>query len=191
MGQSGQFQAQPGLESPPSATHVKLLTILKVLPLVTWSFISLTKSNWFHSASFTAKYNLKNLLGLAPARNICASTLGNLPKITVNAGFRFPKGVAFLCPLSLSIPASHWHRGRNIYSSPVLLRRAKIDTWHKCLDVSLRPGPEQQTNLPLEVSKPRSGLLYHYLITHYDSGILTFLICIHAHDLYMLLFSWL
>lgn len=102
-----------------------------------------------------------------------------------------PKGVAFLCPLSLSIPASHWHRGRNIYSGPVLLRRAKIDTWHKRLDVSFRPGPEQQTNLPLKVSKPRSGLLYHYLITHYDCGILAFLICIHAHDLYMLLFSWL
>lgn len=91
MIQSGQFQAQPGLESAPTATHVKLLMILKVLPLVAWSFISLTKSNWFHSAPLTAKYNLKNLLGLAPARNICASTLGNLPKITGNAGFAFQR----------------------------------------------------------------------------------------------------
>lgn len=77
-----------------------------------------------------------------------------------------PKGMASLCPVSLSISVSHWHCGRNIYSGPVLLRRAKIDTWHKCLE-SFRPGPRQQTNLPLRVSKLRSGLLYHYLITHW------------------------
>lgn len=69
------------------------------------------------------------------------------------------------------------------YSGPVLLLRAKMDTWHKCLDVSFRSVPEQQTNLPLKVSKPRSGLLYHYLITHYDCGILVFRIHIHGHEL--------
>lgn len=79
----------------------------------------------------------------------------------------FPKGVAFLCPLSLSIPASHWHHGRNIYSCPVLLRRAKMDTWHKCLDVSFRararaadkpPTPSIQTKVRTSLPLPNYTL---------------------------------
>lgn len=92
--------------------------------------------------------------------------------------FPLPKGVAFLRPLSLSIPASHWHRGRNIYSGPVLRCRVKKkgggrNTWLKCLAVSFMPRREQQTNLPLRGSKPRSGLLDRCVITHYDCGVLT------------------
>lgn len=101
-----------------------------------------------------------------------------------------PEGLALLCLLSLYIPASHKLCSRNIYSGPFLLLRAKMDTWHTCLDLSLRPAAEQQTNVPLKVSKPRSGLLYRYLITYYDCGILVFLICIHGHDLYRLRCLW-
>lgn len=79
----------------------------------------------------------------------------------------FLKGVAFLCPLSLSIPASHWHHCWNIYSCPVLLRRAKMDTWHKCLDVSFRarakaadkpPTPSIQTKVKTSLPLPNYTL---------------------------------
>lgn len=47
------------------------------------------------------------------------------------------------------------------------------NTWLKCLAVSFMPRREQQTNLPLRGSKPRSGLLDRCVITHYDCGVLT------------------
>lgn len=86
----------------------------------------------------------------------------------------FSKGVAFLCPLSLSIPASHWKCGRNIYSSPVLLLGAKMDTWHKCLDVSFRPLPKLQTKPPTQSiqTKVRTpSPLPNYTLRLWNSGI--------------------
>ncbi len=121
---------------------------------------------------------------------MCAFTFGNLPRITRNVVFPFLREwlsyvhsvFSFQCPIGTM--AKTFIQVQSSYAGQKLI--LGMNLW-----MCLRPGPELQTNLPLKVSKPRSGLFYHDLITHYDCGILTFLICIHAHYLYMLLHSWL
>lgn len=73
----------------------------------------------------------------------------------------FPKGVAFLCPLSLSIPVSHWHHGRNIYSGPVLLHRAtkmilgiNVWLWVSSQGESSRKPPTQSIQTKVRTPLP-------------------------------------